>query len=184
MTVPRALNAGAGFHLSILWDGRGSVSTYCLFAEMVALSSLFLSVLITTVVAIPPSAVRDIPRQRSHPAPFYTLRAEQQDKLLNNSYIIVLKDDLHPSVLDSHFDFLQAIHEADPLLADGNVGISQVYDGLLKGYAGRFTDAVVQRIREKPEVAYVEQDSIVYASATQRDAPWVHSSFLSSSRYW
>ena len=40
--------------------------------------------------------------------------------------------------------------------------------------AGRFTDAVIQRIREIPEVAYVEQDSIVHTFGTQRFVPWVH----------
>jgi len=84
----------------------------------------------------------------------------------------MLKDDLHSSAMDNHFNFLQAAHEEDPLLADGPVGISQVYNGHLKGYAGRFTDAVIQRIREMPEVAYVEQDSIVQALETQRFAPW------------
>ena len=147
---------------------------YCLFAEMVVLSSLCLSVLITSVVATP--------RQRSHLAPFYTPQAEHQDKVLNDSYIVVFKDDLRVSAMDNHFNFLVAVHEEDPLLADGTVGISQVYDGLLKGYAGRFTDAVVQRIRGMPEVAYVEQDSIVQALDIQRPAPWVRSSIMALSR--
>ena len=55
----------------------------------------------------------------------------------------MLKDDLHTSALDNHFNFLQATHEEDPPLAQGPTGISQVYDRHLKGYAGRFTDAVV-----------------------------------------
>ena len=138
-------------------------------------SSLFLSFLITSVVATPLSTPHDVPRQRSPLAlaPFHTLQAEQPEKVLNHSYIIMLKDDLHSSAVDNHFNFLQAAHEEDPLLADGPAGISQVYNGNLKGYAGRFTDAVIQRIREMPEVAYVEQDSIVHALDTQRFAPWV-----------
>ncbi|KAF9645403.1 hypothetical protein BDM02DRAFT_3120303 [Thelephora ganbajun] len=138
------------------------------------LSSLCLSILITSVIATPLSTPHDIPRQRAPLAlaPFHTIQAEHPEKVLNNSYMVVLKDDLHPSALDNHFNFLQAAHEEDPLLTDGPVGISQVYNGHLKGYAGRFTNAVVQRIREMPEVAYVEQDSIVHTLDTQRFAPW------------
>jgi cerevisin len=143
------------------------------------LSAFCLSLLITSVVATPLSTPHDIPSGRSPLAlaPFHTLQVDQPEKVLNHSYIVMLKDDLHSSAMDNHFNFLQAAHEEDPLLADGPVGISQVYNGHLKGYAGRFTDAVIQRIREMPEVAYVEQDSIVEALETQTFAPWVRFSF-------
>ena len=148
------------------------------------LSSLCLSILVTFVIATPLSTLHDIPRERSPLAlaPFHTLQAEHPGKVLNNSYIVMLKDDLHTSALDNHFNFLQAAHEEDPLSADGPVGISQVYNGHLKGYAGRFTESVIQRIREMPEVAYVEQDSVVHALDTQRFAPWVCSPAPLSSR--
>ena len=118
------------------------------------LSSLCVSILITSVIATPLSTPHDVPSQRSPLAlaPFHTLQAEHPHNVLNSSYIVMLKDDFHTSALDSHFNFLQAAHEEDPLLAQGPTGISQVYNGHLKGYAGRFTDAVVRRIREMPEV--------------------------------
>ena len=150
------------------------VPNRCLFSgEM--LSSFCLSIFIVSVVATPSPAPHDIPGQRSPLAlaPFHTLQAEHQDQVINNSYIVVLKDDLPTSAVDNHFNFLQAIHEEDPLIADGPVGISQIYDSYLKGYAGRFTDAVVQQIRGMPEVSFVEQDSIVHAFETQFSAPWV-----------
>ena len=148
------------------------------------LSSLCLSIFVAFVIATPLSTPHDIPRERSPLAlaPFHTLEAEHPDKVLNHSYIVVLKDDLHTSALDNHLNFLQAAHEEDPLLAEGPIGISQVYNGLLKGYAGRFTESVIQRIREMPEVAYVEQDSVVHALDTQRFAPWVCSSIQLLSR--
>ena len=68
----------------------------------------------------------------------------------------MLIDDPHSSAMGNHFNFLQAAHEEDTLLADGPIGISQVYNGHLKCYAGRFTDTIIRRIREIPEVAYVE----------------------------
>ena len=107
--------------------------------------------------------------------PFHTLQAQHPDKVLNNSYIVVLKDDLHSSAMGNHFNFLQAAHEEDNLLADGPVDMSQVDNGHLEGYAGRFTDTVIQRIREMPEVAYLEQASVAHALDTQRFAPWVRS---------
>ena len=140
------------------------------------LSTSYLSILVTSVIATSQLPGHDVPSQRPPLAlaPLHTLQAEHQDKVVNNSYIIVLKDDLHASAVDNHFNFLQAIHQEDPLIADGPVGISHVYNSYLKGYAGRFTDAVVQRIREMPEVSFVEQDSIVHTLATQSSAPWVH----------
>jgi len=141
---------------------------------------LYLSILIASVIANPQLAPHNIPRQRqaSTLAPFHILQAEHQEKVLNNSYIIVLKDNLPVYAVDNHFNFLQTVHQEDPLIAQGPVGISQVYSSYLKGYAGRFTNAVIQRIREMPEVAYVEQDSIAHAFETQYSAPWVCSSAL------
>ena len=140
-------------------------------------SFLCLFILIASVIAMPPLTPHKTP-SRSSPltlAPFHAPPAEHQDKVLSNSYIIIFKDNLHTSAMDNHFNFLQIAHEEDPLLTDGPVGISRIYDGHLKGYAGHFTEVVIQRIREMPEVAYIEQDSIVRAFETQRFAPWVRS---------
>lgn len=69
-------------------------------------------------------------------------------------------------------NFLLAAHTADPLVGDES-GISHVYDDHIKGYAGRFTDSVVEQIRRMPEVAYVEKDQIVKTQEIQKSAPWV-----------
>lgn len=90
---------------------------------------------------------------------------------LNNSYIVVLKNDLPPSLKDNHFNFLQAAHDADPLLAEAS-GIQQVYDGHISGYSGRFSQGVVEQLRAMPEVAYIEQDQIVRTMEVQKSAPW------------
>jgi cerevisin len=52
-------------------------------------------------------------------------------------------------------------------------GIHHVYDRILKGYAGRFSDITIDRIRSMPKVAYVERDQVVLAQETQSGAPWV-----------
>ncbi|KAF8058777.1 peptidase S8/S53 domain-containing protein [Lyophyllum atratum] len=92
---------------------------------------------------------------------------------VNNSYIVVLKHDLPQSLKTNHFNFLEMAHSEDPL--SGDSGIQQVYDShVISGYAGLFSEGVVQRLRAMPEVAYIEQDQIVRTMdiETQRGAPW------------
>jgi cerevisin len=91
---------------------------------------------------------------------------------INNSYIVMLKDDLPSALKDSHMNFLQLAHASDPLVDDLS-GVQQIYDGHITGYAGRFTDRVVEKIRRMPEVAYVERDQIVKTQEVQGAAPWV-----------
>ncbi|RDB25302.1 Subtilisin-like serine protease pepC [Hypsizygus marmoreus] len=97
--------------------------------------------------------------------------SEHPHGTLNNSYIVMLKHDLPPSLKTNHFNFLQMAHNADPLAAEGS-GIQQVYDGHINGYAGRFSEKVVEQLRALPEVAYVEQDQIVRTMDIQKSAPW------------
>lgn len=105
-------------------------------------------------------------------APFHV--SEHPHGTLNNSYIVVLRNDLPASLKDNHFNFLQSAHNSDPLDADGS-GIQQIYDGHITGYAGRFTEQTIQQVRAMPEVEYVEQDQIVHTMelTTQKAAPWV-----------
>lgn len=100
---------------------------------------------------------------------------------INNSYIIILKDATPSGVIQNHMNFLQAAHSADPLVGDDFAGVQQVYDGHINGYAGRFTESVVNQIRTMPEVAYVEKDQIVRTQEVQKGAPWVSISLLIAS---
>ena len=79
------------------------------------------------------------------------------------------------SLMQNHINFLMAAHNADPLEGDDMAGISQIYEGHINGYAGRFTPNVLDQIRRMPEVAYVEKDQIVQTQEinTQKSAPWV-----------
>ena len=93
---------------------------------------------------------------------------------INNSYIVMLKDDLPVSLMQNHINFLMAAHDADPLVGDDLAGITHVYEGhTINGYAGRFTTNVLDQIRKMPEVAYVERDQIVRTQDVQKSAPWV-----------
>lgn len=82
------------------------------------------------------------------------------------------------SLIPNHFNFLQAAHQAEPLLAGGG-GLRHTFDSLLKGYSGEFSPKVLEQIRALPEVDYVERDQIVRTQnitvqdiTTQRSAPW------------
>lgn len=85
----------------------------------------------------------------------------------------MLKDNLPASLIENHMNFLMAAHDADPLVGDNMAGISQIYEGHISGYAGRFTANVLDQIRRMPEVAYVEKDQIVRTQDIQNGAPWV-----------
>jgi cerevisin len=91
---------------------------------------------------------------------------------LNDSYIVVLKSDLTGVHVQNHLNFLEAAHQSNPLNAI-DAGLRHVYDGHIKGYAGKFSTDTVELIRTLPEVAYVEKDQIVHTTDTQRGAPWV-----------
>lgn len=94
---------------------------------------------------------------------------------INNSYIVVLRDDLPQAVIQNHFNFLQMAHASDSFLGDESAeGLRHVYDGHLKGYAGEFTENVIEQVRRMPEVDFVEQDQIVHTMniSTQKGSPW------------
>ncbi|KAI9025787.1 serine protease 1 [Phycomyces nitens] len=94
-----------------------------------------------------------------------------------NGYIVVLKDHLDNSQVRAHCDHVGRYSKRDlmddrldPLTAPG---IKLTYDlPGLKGYSGQFDDAMLDHIRRSPEVAYVERDTMMYASELQRGAPW------------
>ncbi|KAF7782784.1 hypothetical protein Agabi119p4_2160 [Agaricus bisporus var. burnettii] len=92
---------------------------------------------------------------------------------VNNSYIVIFKNDVPFDLISNHMSFLHDAHAEDPLV-DDFAGVQQVYDGHLNGYAGRFTRNVVDRLRAMPEVAYIEKDQIVHTTEhlTQKGAPW------------
>ncbi|KAJ1306096.1 hypothetical protein OPQ81_010807 [Rhizoctonia solani] len=105
----------------------------------------------------------------SHPS------AEQA--IIPNQYIVVLKPEATLDDLNSHAMSVQAHDEENPLT--GGSGLLHIFDGAIKGVAGKFSDATLDKIRAMPEVEYVERDQVVYAigepedqHATQRGAPW------------
>ncbi|KAI0684846.1 peptidase S8/S53 domain-containing protein [Cytidiella melzeri] len=99
---------------------------------------------------------------------------------VNNSYIVMLKPDVTPALLANHMNFLSTVHASSPFAGDDTAGLKHVYDSHVKGYAGTFSEGVVDAIRQMPEVDYVERDQVVRTlefdvqdtQSTQLGAPW------------
>lgn len=132
--------------------------------------------------ATPLSTYHEAPRQRAGFTLAPLVAEEHPHGTVNNSYIVMLKDGLAPALMQNHMNFLQNVHASDPL-GDLLGGITHVYDAHVKGYAGKFSDATVDQLRQLPEVEYVEKDQIVRTleipgvevekHTTQTKAPWV-----------
>ena len=116
-------------------------------------------------------------------APLRIAEHEAPHGLVNNSYIVMLKKDLPLAALDNHYNFVHAAHAEDPHVDDES-GIRHIFDSHIRGYTGKFTDQVLQRIREMPEVDYVERDQIVKTQETQKGSPWVRHNALISPCEW
>ena len=107
-------------------------------------------------------------------APLYFANAPPHD-VLNNSYIVMFHDDVPSPVFSTHLDFLKYASQVYPVRGedDGHV-VAHVYDSVIaKGYSATLSPDVLQMIRRRPEVKYVEQEKITRLSATQANAPWV-----------
>lgn len=108
-------------------------------------------------------------------APLY---APVETEAVRGSYIVVLKNDLTNEQVQDHAEWISSMSAAQAFnsndyLDDYEAGINHVYEmPHFKGYSGRFDKKLLDAIRQSEEVAYVEEDSVVYASELQRGAPW------------
>lgn len=112
----------------------------------------------------------------SSPAPLYIPDAPAQD-LISDSYIVILNDDVLPSDFSSHLSFIEyasQIYPSPKANDNGGSALSHIYDSeIAKGYSGTFSASVVDMIRRRPEVKYVEQESYMYPQVLQEPATWV-----------
>lgn len=104
------------------------------------------------------------------------------DSLIENRYTIVLKDETPSDTFNAHVNFVDVASQTRPLW--GENGLIHVWDGagLLKGYSGHFSQDVLDMIRLRPEVKYVEQSQIVTITETQSDSTWVR--IISVEKVW
>ncbi|KAI9011958.1 peptidase S8/S53 domain-containing protein [Phycomyces nitens] len=111
----------------------------------------------------------------SNLAPLYV---SNEAETVSDSYIVVLKDHLTTSHVEQHANWLQSMVKSDDRdmwLNDDRQSntIRHVYETpSIRGYSGTFDQHILHQIRQSDDVAFVERDSMVYASELQRDAPW------------
>lgn len=105
-------------------------------------------------------------------APLYIPPAPAHD-LINNSYIVMFRDDVLPSVFTQHMNFLELAKEAKGVSVS-DVQLEHMYNSeIAKGYAALLTPEILELIRGRPEVKYVEQVQVMYADDMQNTPPWV-----------
>lgn len=93
-------------------------------------------------------------------APLFVPPKPVAHNAINDSYIVILKPG---AVVADHVFAAQNVHKTTPLNVEG--GIRHVYDSShVKGYSGRFSLQALEQLRAMPEVDYIEQDQIVFAS--------------------
>ncbi|KAI9090833.1 peptidase S8/S53 domain-containing protein [Phlyctochytrium arcticum] len=106
-----------------------------------------------------------------------------------DSYIVVFKDGVQASAVNQHWNKLAQSIKAPGLTVQdatdasvsltldasakaGTYGIRHQYNfGKFKGYAARIPADVAERLRNDPNVAYVEQDKVMTALGEQKNPP-------------
>jgi oryzin len=89
-----------------------------------------------------------------------------------DSYIVVYHTDVNSSTISSH---LESVSSMVSKRSSHLAGVGPTYEvGDFRGYQVSATLAMINEIAETPEVAYVEKDAKVYASAltSQTGAPY------------
>ena len=81
-----------------------------------------------------------------------------------NQYIVVFKDAVVGSV-----DITPLAHSLSR--AHGGVP-DHIYNHALKGFSIRIPESAARALSNNPRVAYVQEDSVVFATGLQFDAPW------------
>ncbi|KAG2182364.1 hypothetical protein INT43_007294 [Umbelopsis isabellina] len=136
--------------------------------------------LITTAVALLASYVAAVPvmdysYNTGSLAPLYM---PEDAEAVADSYIVVLKDHVNSENAMQHCHWVRALHNDNTVLSnllDSNAarGLKHAFDlPKLKGYSGKFSKETLDQIRRSKDVAYIEPDTVVYASELERNAPW------------
>nr|CAG8457694.1 2193_t:CDS:2 [Entrophospora candida]CAG8480997.1 11974_t:CDS:2 [Entrophospora candida] len=109
------------------------------------------------------------------------LVTSENAEVILDQYIVVLKKNTEKANILKHHECIHGHVESEKFnftkrgLFDEQLfsGIRHVYDlDDFKGYSGRFSNELLDKIRRSEEVAYVEKDQLVYASKLEKNAPW------------
>jgi subtilisin family serine protease len=90
------------------------------------------------------------------------------DKPIPNRYIIVFED----WATDGRGNFAQTEVLAQSLSDSYNGKISHIFETALNGFAAEFSEKQIELLAQDPRIKYIEEDSEVYATATQTNATW------------
>ncbi|KAF5357341.1 hypothetical protein D9758_005948 [Tetrapyrgos nigripes] len=151
--------------------------------RLVSSSLLAISLAASTYASPLSTSPYNLPTQRSPFTKAPLFQTEHYHGTVNGSYIIKLREDISPSLMMNHFNFVDSKHQDNSFVApDGCSGVKHVYDShVLKGYAGCFHEDVIEQLRFMPEVEHIELDQIVRATddvaddehiTKQKGAPW------------
>jgi len=95
----------------------------------------------------------------------------QAEYAIPGQYIVVLKDGVARSAARAGWEPTVAAVAQDMAVVHG-ARVERTYEHALSGFAARIDEQGLDRILRDPRVAYVEQDGMVWATATQSNATW------------
>jgi subtilisin family serine protease len=87
---------------------------------------------------------------------------------IENNYIVVLDD----SVVGERGDYSIAGYMADDMARNYRGKVKHVYKHALNGFSAEMSEADAEAMSQDYRVAFVEEDSIMTADATQTNPPW------------
>ncbi|RKN49167.1 S8 family peptidase [Micromonospora endolithica] len=128
----------------------------------------FIRALAVAATAVAVSAAVTTPARA---APTGEIRGAGAPNAISGSYLVVLKSGTVGAAGSS--TARTAVPDRAALLANrygGSVG--DVYSAALTGFSATMTAGQARRLAADPAVAYVEQDQVLTASATQSNPPW------------
>lgn len=91
---------------------------------------------------------------------------------VSGQYIVVLKDSAARGPNESFWAGRPVADVAQEMALLYTAELRQVYQHALKGFAVRMTREQAEALAKDPRVAYVEEDGVVHAIATQNNATW------------
>lgn len=112
------------------------------------------------------SPIEHVNHTPPHFAPLYVPPADAHN-LINNSYIVMFREDVLPSVFTAHMNFIE-LAKAITGASASDFALEHVYNSAIaKGYAGKLTPEILEMIWGRPEVDYIEQEQVVYGDDIQ-----------------
>jgi len=97
----------------------------------------------------------------------------QGARAIPNHYIVVLDDDVSaPEKSDVEPDAFAIERRADDVMRVVGAAPTHVYTSAIHGFSARMTEEEALKLSEDDRVAFVEEDSVMEAIATQSNPPW------------